>query len=141
MRRAYPRVIAITIFWPLAALVVTFLRFGELPGDSEQTAAALLGFLLGGLISGIVLISVLRRTTNRLGKVLVIGGYTLAAPFGYVFGIAGPLTLEVFGKARFSSSIDYFLLFPLTIGLYGSLPPICGALVGFLIARTRERGT
>lgn len=137
---AYHWVFAITFSWPLAALVVTLLRFGELPEDGEQIAAALLGFLLVGAISGLVLISVLRRTTRRLGRVLVIAGYTLAAPFGYVFGIVGPLTLEVFSMAQLPSSIDYFLLFPLTIGLYGSLPPICGALIGFVANHIKERG-
>jgi hypothetical protein len=71
---------------------------------------------------------------------LLIAGYTLAAPFGYVFGIVGPLTLEVFGGAQLPGSIDYFLLYPLAIGLYGSVPPICGALIGFLAGRIRERG-
>ena len=141
MRPAYSWVVAAAASWPVVALVVTFLRFGELPGDGEQVAAALLGFILVGAISGLVLISVLRRTTSRSGKVPVVAGYVLAAPFGYVLGIVGPLTLEVFGGARLPSSVDYFLLFPLTIGLYGSMPPICGALAGFLIARIRERGT
>jgi hypothetical protein len=139
MRLVYPGVLAIAISWLLVAFVVTFLRFGELPGDGEQTAAALLGFLLVGVISGLVLISVLRRTRSRLGRVLVIAGYTLAAPFGYVFGIVGPLTLEVFGGAQVPTSIDYFLLFPLAIGLYGSLPLVCGAAAGFLIGRIRDR--
>ncbi len=139
MRPVYPWVLAIAISWPLVALVVTFLRFGELPGDGEQIAAALLGFLLVGVISGLVLISVLRRTRSRLGRVLVTAGYTLAAPFGYVFGVVGPLTLEVFGGAQVPTSIDYFLLFPLAIGLYGSLPLVCGAAAGFLIGRIRDR--
>jgi hypothetical protein len=96
VRPAYFWVIVAAVSWPLVALVVTFLRFGELPGNGEQIAAALLGFILVGVISGLVLISVLRRTTSRSRKVLVIAGYILAAPFGYVFGIVGPLTLEVF---------------------------------------------
>lgn len=86
MRPAYPWVIAITISWPLVALVMTFLRFGELPGDGEEIAA-LLGYLLVGVISGFVLIPVLWRTRSRLGRVLVIAGYTLGAPFGYFFGM------------------------------------------------------
>ena len=140
MRAPYLWVTAITIAWALVALVVTFLRFGELPGDGEQIVIALLGFLLVGAISGLVLISVLRRTARRSGKMLLIAGYTLAAPFGYVFSIVGPLTLEVFGEAQLPGSIDYFLLYPLAIGLYGSVPPICGALIGFLAGRIRERG-
>ena len=87
MRPAYPWVIAITISWTLVALVMTFSRFGELPGDGEEIAAALLGYLLVGVISGFVLIPVLRRTRSRLGRVLVIAGYTLGAPFGYLFGM------------------------------------------------------
>jgi hypothetical protein len=140
VRAPYLWVTAITIAWALVALVVTFLRFGELPGDGEQIVIALLGFLLVGAISGLVLISVLRRTARRSGKMLLIAGYTLAAPFGYVFSIVGPLTLEVFGEAQLPGSIDYFLLYPLAIGLYGSVPPICGALIGFLAGRIRERG-
>ncbi len=140
MRPPYLWVVAITIAWALVALVVTFLRFGELPGDGEQIVIALLGFLLVGAISGLVLISVLRRTARRSERMLLIAGYALAAPFGYVFGIVGPLTLEVFGGAQLPGSIDYFLLYPLAIGLYGSVPPICGALIGFLAGRIRERG-
>ncbi len=141
MRTVYPWILAFAIFWALVALVVTFLRFGELPGDSEQIFTALLGFFLAGAISGLVLISLLRRTSRRSGKMLVIVGYTLAAPFGYAFGIVGPLTLEGLGRAQLPSSIDYFLLYPLAIGLYGSVPPICGALIGFLAGRIRERST
>ena len=140
MRTVYPWVIAIAISWALVALVVTFLRFGELPGGGEQIVTALLGFLLVGAISGLVLISLLRRTARRSGRMLVIAGYTLAAPFGYVFGIVGPLTLEGLGGAQLPRGIDFFLLFPLAIGLYGSIPPICGALIGFLAGRIRERG-
>ncbi len=141
MRPPYPWVIAITISWALVALIVTFLRFGELPGNGEQIVTALLGFLLVGAISGLVLISLLRRTVRRSGRMLVIVGYTLAAPFGYVFGIVGPLTLEGLGGAQLPSGIDYFLLYPLAIGLYGSVPPICGALIGFLAGRIGERST
>lgn len=141
MKPAYPWVIAITIAWWMVALVVPFLRFGHWPGDAEDTASYLLGFLLVGVISGLVLISLLRRTRRRLGKVLVIAGYTLAAPFGYFFGVLGPLTLEGFGGAwLLSESINYFLLYPLTIGLYGSVAPICGAVAGLPIGRIRERG-
>jgi len=140
VRPPYPWVIAITISWALVALVVTFLRFGELPGDGEQIVTALLGFLLVGAISGLVLISLLKRMARRSGRMLVIACYTLAAPFGYVFGTVGPLTLEVFGEAQLPNSIDYFLLYPLAIGLYGSVPSICGALIGFLAGRIRERG-
>src|SRR5215210_4068514 len=109
--------------------------------DGKQIAAALLGFLLVGVISGFVLISVVRRTRSRLGRVLIVAGYTLAAPFGYFFGIIGPLTLEAFGEEQLPSSLNYFLLIPLTIGLYGSLPPICAVLIGLLTARIRERST
>lgn len=140
MRPPYRWVIAIAISWVLLAFVVTFLRFGELPGDGEQIVTALIGFLLVGAISGLVLISLLRRTARRSGRILIIVIYTLAAPFGYVFGIVGPLTLEVLGGAQLPSSIDYFLLYPLAISLYGSVPPICGALIGFLANRIRERG-
>lgn len=141
MRTVYPWVLAIAISWALVALVVTLLRFGELPGDGEQIVTALLGFFLVGAISGVVLISLLRRTARRSGRMLLIAGYTLAAPFGYVFGIVGPLTLEVLGGAQLPSSIDYFLIYPLAIGLYGSVPPICGALIGFLAGRIGERST
>ncbi len=140
MRPSYLWVIAIAIAWALVALVVTFLRFGELPGDGGQIAIALLGFLLVGAISGLVLISALKRTARRLGRMLLVVGYALAAPFGYVFGIVGPLALEVFGGAQLPGGIDYFLLYPLAIGLYGSVPPICGALIGFLAGRIGERG-
>ena len=80
---------------------MTFLRFGELPGDDEQIATALLGFFLVIAISGLVLISMVRRTARRLGTMLVMTGYTLAAPFGCVFGIVGPLTLEVLGGRNY----------------------------------------
>jgi hypothetical protein len=143
VRRAYPWVIAITISWWLVALVAPYLRFGHWPAgaDAEDTASLLLGFLLVGVISGLVLISLLRRMRSRLGRVLVIASYTLAAPFGYFFGIVGPQILEGIPGARLlSESIIYFLLYPLAIGLYGSIPPICGAVAGLLIGRIRERG-
>src|SRR3712207_9466823 len=94
MRPSYSWVILIAGFWPLVALGVTFLRFGELPGDGDQIAAAVLGFLLVGVLSGLVLISVLRRTVSRSTSAFVVGGYVLAAPFGYVLGIVGPRSEE-----------------------------------------------
>ncbi len=141
MSPSYSLVIPIASFWPIVALGVTFARFGELPGNSEQVAAAVLGFLLVGVLSGLVLISLLRRMVSRSGSVFVVVGYVLAAPFGYVFGIVGPLALEGFGVTWLPDGINYFLLFPLAIGLYGSLPPVCGAAAGVLIGRVRARGS
>ena len=141
MRPSYSWVILFAGFWPLVALGVTFLRFGELPGDGEQVAAAVLGFLLVGVLSGLVLISLLRRTASRSTSAFVVGGYLLAAPFGYVLGIVGPLSLEAFGAGWLPRSMDYLLLFPLTVGFYGSLPPVCGAVIGFLIDYIIDRGS
>jgi hypothetical protein len=141
MRPSYSWVIPIAGFWPLVAFGVTFLRFGELPGDGEQVAAAVLGFLLVGVLSGLVLISLLRRTASRSTSAFVVGGYLLAAPFGYVLGIVGPLSLEAFGAGWLPRSMDYLLLFPLTVGFYGSLPPVCGAVIGFLIDYIINRGS
>ena len=141
MRPSYSWVIPIAGFWSLVALGVTFLRFGELPGDGEQVAAAVLGFLLVGVLSGLVLISVLRRTASRSTSAFGVGGYVLAAPFGYVLGIVGPLSLEAFGAGWLPMSMDYLLLFPLAVGFYGSLPPVCGAVIGFLIDYIVDRGS
>ena len=141
MRPSYSWVIPIAGFWSLVALGVTFLRFGELPGDGEQVAAAVLGFLLVGVLSGLVLISLLRRTASRSTSAFVVGGYVLAAPFGYVLGIVGPLSLEAFGAGWLPMSMDYLLLFPLAVGFYGSLPPVCGAVIGFLIDYIVDRGS
>lgn len=140
MSPPYARVVLIAGLWPLLALLVTFARFGGLPGGGDQLAAAVLGFLLVGILSGLVLISLLRRVGDRRGSVFVLGGYLLAAPLGYVSGIVGPLALEAFSPARTGDSVVYLVLFPLAIGLYGSLPPICGAVAGWLVGRIRGRG-
>jgi hypothetical protein len=141
MRLSYSWVIPIAIFWPALALGVTFVRRGTLPGDGEQIAAGTLGFLLVGVLSGLVLIFLLRRATERSGRIFVVVGYALATPFGYALGIVGPLALEAFPGAQLPGSIVYLVLFPLAIGLYGSLVPICGAAVGFLISRIRSRSS
>ena len=141
MSPSYSWVIPIAGFWPLLALGVTFLRFGEVPGDGEQIVAAVLGFLLVGALSGLVLVILLRRTANRATSAFVVGGYVLATPFGYIFGILGPLSLEALGEGWLPRSIDYLLFFPLTIGFYGSLAPACGAVIGFLIAYLIDRGS
>jgi|SRR5829696_531129 len=99
MNPSYSQIILIACFWQLIALGVTFLRFGQLPGDSKQIAAAMLGFLLVGLLSGFVLIFLLRQTVSHRGSVFIIVGYILAAPFGYGFGIVGPLALNVWCSA------------------------------------------
>jgi hypothetical protein len=125
MRPSYSWVIPIAGFWPLVAFGVTFLRFGELPGDGEQVAAAVLGFLLVGVLSGLVLISLLRRTASRSTSAFVVGGYVLAAPFDYVLGIVGPLSLEAFGAGWPPRSMDYLLLF----SSYGRLLRIFAARV------------
>ncbi len=141
MSPSYFLVVPIACFWPLVALGVTFARFGELPGDIAQVATAVLGFLFVGALSGLVLISLIRRMASRSGSVFIVGGYVLAAPFGYVFGIVGPLALEAFGVGWLPEGVVYFLLFPLAIGFYGSLPPICGAAAGLLIGRIRDHGS
>lgn len=141
MRLSYSWVIPIAIFWPALALGVTFVRFGTLPGDGEQIAAGTLGFLLVGVLSGFVLVFLLRRVMDRSGRIFVVVGYALATPFGYALGIVGPLALEAFPGARLPGSIDYLVLFPLAIGFYGSLLPICGAAVGFWVNRVRSRSS
>ncbi len=141
MRLSYSWVIPIAIFWPALALGVTFVRFGTLPGDGEQIAAGTLGFLLVGVLSGFVLVFLLRRVMDRSGRIFVVVGYALATPFGYTLGIVGPLALEAFPGARLPGSIDYLVLFPLAIGFYGSLLPICGAAVGFWVNRVRSRSS
>jgi hypothetical protein len=141
MRLSYSWVIPIAIFWPALALGVTFVRRGTLPGDGEQIAAGTLGFLLVGVLSGLVLIFLLRRATERSGRIFVVVGYALATPFGYALGIVGPLALEAFPGAQLPGSIVYLVLFPLAIGFYGSLLPICGAAVGLLISRVRSRSS
>ncbi len=141
MRLSYSWVIPIAIFWPALALGVTFVRFGTLPGDGEQIAAGTLGFLLVGVLSGFVLVFLLRRVMDRSGRIFVVVSYALATPFGYTLGIVGPLALEAFPGARLPGSIDYLVLFPLAIGFYGSLLPICGAAVGFWVNRVRSRSS
>ena len=84
MTPSYFLVIPIATFWPLVALGVTFARFGELPGDSEQVAAAVLGFLFVGVLSGLVLISLLRRMASRPGGMFMVVDCVLTAPFGYI---------------------------------------------------------
>ncbi len=141
MSPSYARVILIAGLWPLVALGVTFMRYGELPGGGEQIAAAVLGFLLVGVLSGLVLMSLLRRVQSRWRSAFVLVGYFVAAPLGYLGGIAGPLALEAFDLARLPDGVIYLLLFPLVIGLYGSLPLICGAAAGWLISRIMDRSS
>ncbi len=142
MRLSYSWVILVAIFWPALALGVTFVRLGTLPGDGEQIAAGTLGFLLVGVLSGLVLVFLLRRRAmDRSGRIFVVVGYALATPFGYAFGVVGPLALEAFPGAQLPGSIVYLVLFPLAIGFYGSLLPICGAAVGFWINRVRSRSS
>lgn len=141
MKPSYYWVVPVAVCWPVAALGVTFVRFGGLPGGGEQVAAAVLGFLLVGILSGFVLASMLRRSTSRWGRLFGVVGYTLAAPFGYILGIVGPLGLEAFDGTHLSSGVYYFALVPLAIGLYGSLPPVCGAAVGSLLGRIAGRGS
>ncbi len=138
---SYSWVTLVAIFWTALALGVTFVRFAALPGEGEQIAAGTLGFFLVGVLSGFVLIFLLRRVTDRLGRIFVVGGYALAMPFAYALGIVGPLALEAFPSTQQASSIDYFVFFPLAIGLYGSFLPICGATLGFLIYRVGNQSS
>ena len=80
MSPSYFLVIPIDILWPLVALGVTFARFGELPGDGEQVAAAVLGFLLVGMLSGFVLLSLLRRMASHQRSVFIVIGYAWQRP-------------------------------------------------------------
>ncbi len=129
--------------WVILAVGITYARFGYLPGDWYEIAAAIEGFFLLGMLTGWIFLFFWRKAENRLAKVLIVTGYILAIPFTYWFGIIGPLTLEIIPILELPRPITFLILFPIAIAFWGPLPSTVlmaiGLIIGNLINWFEER--
>jgi hypothetical protein len=108
----------LTLLWPVLHTLIFLVRFGNLPPDGLTEAVV---FLPMGLVAGVALVLLVRRATSRRGQIGAIAGYLIAAPFALVGSLLGGLML------------------PPVVGtlIFGALPLIAGAVVGYAIGNRR----
>ena len=113
-------VLLLTVVWPLIHLAVFALRFGHLPASMISQAWVFLPMGLLSAITLVVLMSVAPSRASRLGSMV---GYLLAAPVAFLGSLVGGLVFEPWLAAI----------------VYGALPLMIGAAVGFLAGRFWDR--
>jgi hypothetical protein len=141
MRRGNLTIPLTAALWALFAGALTVARFGSLPGGPYESLGALIGFGLLGAIAGWRLAARARRSADRRERVGAVVGHVLLAPAGYVFGILGPLLLEVAPLPRWPAPVIDLVLFPPVIAIVGVLPVLAGQALGALLGRLVTRST
>jgi hypothetical protein len=127
--RTASRIAITATAWVAFALAVNLLRFGRVPGSAREVAGGLLGFALLGAIAGWRLSVLLDRSGDSRRRTGAVVGHVIAAPLGYLLGVAAPLALEVAGPIP--ATVQYLVVFPLLIGIVGSLPVLGGQYLGW----------
>jgi hypothetical protein len=106
-----------TLSWPFIHVIVFYLRFKSLPIDGLTTAWV---FAPMGLLSGILLLRFLDKTTSRGRRWSTIVGYLLAFPLAFI------------------GSLIAGLASPVAVTLGGGLPLALGAWAGFAFGARYE---
>ncbi|MFO0702810.1 MAG: hypothetical protein U0514_03005 [Candidatus Andersenbacteria bacterium] len=136
-RPRYWWLIAFVLLWPVTLAIVSMLRFGGLPSlqqlDVWNLVSGAVGFGLLGLLSGWLVLKLARARDARAVRIGTLLGYLLAAPVGFVGGLIGPLFFEVQYPGSISRAVTYLLLFPLGVAVFGTIPLVAGAGIGFAL--------
>jgi hypothetical protein len=138
MGRKMVTVPATALAWVVFAAAVTFARFGRLPGGTYQTVGALLGFGMLGAIAGWRLAVLVRRCPAPQAVAGALAGHALLAPLGYVFGIVGPLLLEVVPLPPMSGDVTDLVFYPPLIAAVGVVPVLAGQWIGWWLGDIRR---
>lgn len=105
------------LIWIIVGFGFTYFRFGFIPPDGVQIISALLGFILVGFSSGLL---VYHYRSHPHRKVF-FSFYVLSMPCIYYFTIVGPLMLSILPFTAIPGVLMYFLLIPIAMGIWGFL--------------------
>lgn len=137
---SYRWIAPIAIIWPLLAIGFTLVVFGAPPAGVYELIGGIIGFLLIGIFSGWGLIYSLREADNERSQLVVIIFYVLAIPLAYALGVGSPFVLEALYGISVPVALNYLVIYPVLVGLYGSLLLLgalaLGRLAGLYIGRT-----
>ncbi len=120
MSRSYWWSIPIAFIYPAIQIVIFMVRFGHLP---VELALQSLIFMPTGLISGLVLIALLRRCKSFIRKICTCLGYLLITPLAILGSLLGGLVLPPLLGAT----------------LYGTVPLIIGSALGYWVGGIIEK--
>lgn len=104
-----------TILWPVVHILVFIARFPQNPVPYGE----LLGFVLMGLIPGILAANWLQESKSRGQRIAVVAGYAIASPIAFIGSLGGGLFLTPWLGAT----------------IFGGLPLILGSWLGYLLGR------
>jgi hypothetical protein len=105
--------------WPFIHVIVFYLQFKTLPADGLTTAWV---FAPMGLLSGILLLRLLDKTTSRGRRWSAVVGYLLAFPLAFIGSL-------IFGLGAAA---------PIAVTLGGGIPLVLGAWAGFAFGARHE---
>ena len=119
MKRIYLWLIPLSLVWPLAQLIIFYLRFQSLPPNGIAEAFVFLPF---GLLAAFIFIFAWDKAVTKKQKWLSVLGYLLTSPIALIAAIGGGLLHPYLGPA-----------------IYGAVPLIIGTSLGFFIGRLLNR--
>ena len=116
---SYLWIIPLTLFFPMIQIALYCMRFGIKEDMSVFQLFIESGYFIPmGLMSGLVLISYLQKSNNRIEKIGTIIGYTFSIPLAILMSISSGLLMHPI----------------LGITLFGAIPLIAGILIGYYIS-------
>ncbi|NTV31351.1 hypothetical protein HGA91_05250 [candidate division WWE3 bacterium] len=121
--------------WLIAPIVVGLIRGANIFADLFELFAALLGYFLVGLLSGLVLVRIRKTINSKWENWFFIGGYVIAIPLTFLGTIIAPLFWGQISKFGIPNEVIFGVIYPITIGVVGSIPIICCCWVGKMLGR------
>lgn len=109
--------LSLSLVWVIIGFGFTYFRFGFIPPDGVQIVSALLGFILIGFFSGLLVYQYCSHPQRKL----FFSVYVLSMPCIYYFAIVGPLMLGILPLTKIPGILMYFLLIPIAMGIWGFL--------------------
>jgi len=107
--------IPVTLAWPASAVAFYVVRYGQITTDALISSFV---FLPMGAISAIILVCLVKRSTNWNQKASTIFGYVMASPFAFIVGL-----------------MSGFIFPPLLGTLFLGVPSlVVGTAIGYIIS-------
>jgi hypothetical protein len=114
---SYKWAFAVALFFPVLQIVIFYFRFQRM--NAEASFTDYLAFFISGLLIGLALIYLLRRSETTSASRCTIIGFIIGIPLALVGMMVGGLT-GAFGAVLFSISPSIFVM-----------------LIGYVIGRAR----
>lgn len=111
-KASYLWVIVLALIFPIVQDIIYLIRFGHI---TTQVLGESIYFIPMGLISGILLIYILRKNDGKRSKKFVI--------IGYILGSLCAIPISIASGLLFAPGIG--------IAIIGSLPIVVGTIIGY----------